>query len=329
MIETSFTRLVGCTVPLQLAGMGTILTPELAAAVSEAGGLGQMTFARIPLDVAEQRLETVRTLTTRPFGINLLIPYLDDAILALASRKARVIDFFWGTPDAALVRRVHDAGALASWQIGSAAEAKAAEEAGCDFIIAQGNEAGGHIRGTLGLLPLLAEVLDIVSIPVLGAGGIGSARSVAAVLAAGGAGVRVGTRFIAASESNAHPAYVQALIAARAEDSVRTTKFHVECKLCPSTHGVLRSALAAAEAFEGDVVGEIEVGGERREIRRFQGAPPFKAIVGRIDAMACYAGQSVGEVRRVQPAAEIVAELFARVDGAGATSASAHAATHA
>src|SRR5439155_22205762 len=185
--------------------------------------------------------------------------------------------------------------------------------AGCDFIIAQGIEAGGHIRGRLGLLPLLSELLDRVSVPVLAAGGIGSARSVAAVLAAGAAGVRVGTRFIVARESNAHPDYVKALIAARAEDSVRTDRFHVECPLCPSTHGVLRSALEAADSFEGEFVAEADIGGERRQVRRFQGTPPFKAFSGRIDAMAQYAGQSVGAVTRVQPAAEIVAELFAGV----------------
>jgi nitronate monooxygenase len=181
----------------------------------------------------------------------------------------------------------------------------AAEKAGCDFIIAQGVEAGGHIRGTLGLMPLLAQVLDKVSIPVLGAGGIGSGRGLAALLAAGAAGARMGTRFIAAAESNAHPDYVRAIISAQAEDSVRTNRFEVECPLCPSTHGVLRSALDAAEAFDGSFVAELN--GE--PIAKFRGIPPFKGFTGNIGAMACYAGQSVGEVRGVQPAAEIVAEL--------------------
>jgi NAD(P)H-dependent flavin oxidoreductase YrpB (nitropropane dioxygenase family) len=313
-METAFTRLVGCTVPIQLAGMGSILTPELAASVSEAGGLGQITLAGTTFEIAQQRLEKLQSLTSKPFGVNLLIPYLDLQILDLAAPRARVIDFFWGDPDSTLVDRVHAAGALASWQVGSVSEAVAAQSAGCDFVIAQGNEAGGHIRGNLGLLPLLAGVLDTVSIPVLGAGGIGSARSVAAVLATGAAGVRVGTRFIAAEESNAHPVYVKAVIDAKAEDSIRTSLFHVDCPLCPSTHGVLRSAIEAAEALDREVVAEVEVGGERHQIRRFQGTPPFKAISGMIEAMACYAGQSVGGVKRVQPAAEIVAELMSVVD---------------
>jgi nitronate monooxygenase len=115
----------------------------------------------------------------------------------------------------------------------------------------------------------------------------------------------MGTRFIAAAESNAHPDYVRAIISAQAEDSVHTNRFEVECPLCPSTHGVLRSALDAAEAFEGSYVAEFA--GE--PVARFRGTPPHKGFTGNIGAMACYAGQSVGEVRGVQPAAEIVAEL--------------------
>jgi NAD(P)H-dependent flavin oxidoreductase YrpB (nitropropane dioxygenase family) len=293
--------------------MGSVLTPELAAAVSEAGALGQITLAGTTFDVAQQRLERLQSLTSKPFGVNVLIPYLDLQILDFASRRARVVDFFWGDPDPTLVDRAHAGGALVSWQVGSVSEALAAQTAGCDFVIAQGNEAGGHIRGKLGLLPLLSGVLDIVSIPVLGAGGIGTARSVAAVLVMGAAGVRVGTRFIAAEESNAHPDYVKAVIDAKAEDSVRTSLFHVDCPLCPSTHGVLRSAIEAAEALDKEVVAEVEIGGERRQIRRFQGTPPFKGVSGEIRAMACYAGQSVGAIKRVQPAAEIVAELMTAI----------------
>jgi NAD(P)H-dependent flavin oxidoreductase YrpB (nitropropane dioxygenase family) len=305
MLETAFTRLVGCQIPIQLAGMGSILSPELAAAVSNAGALGQVTFAGIEVDEAQKRLDRLASLTAKPFGVNQLIPYLDRDILNLSARKAKVIDFFWGDPDPELVRIVHEAGALASWQVGSVVEAIAAEKAGCDFIIAQGVEAGGHIRGTLGLMPLLTQVLDKVSIPVLGAGGIGSGRGIAAVLAAGASGARMGTRFIAAAESNAHPDYVRAIISAQAEDSVHTNRFEVECPLCPSTHGVLRSALDAAEAFDGSFVAEFK--GE--PVAKFRGTPPFKGFTGNIGAMACYAGQSVGEVRGVQPAAEIVAEL--------------------
>ena len=309
MIETGFTRLVGCTVPIQLAGMGAIVSPELAAAVSEAGALGQISFVQTDPAVAKQRLDRLEQLTRKPYGVNLLLPYVDPEILMMASRRARVVDFFWGDPDPDLVEQVHVEGALASWQVGSVREAISAEKAGCDFISAQGIEAGGHLRGQLSLLPLLEGVLDAVSVPVLASGGIGSARSIAAVLQAGAAGVRMGTRFIAAAESNAHPEYVEALIAAGAEDSVLTTLFEVDCPMCPATHRVVRSALKLAEGLPDRPLGEMEVSGSQYPIPRFFGFPPTRQMTGRITAMACYAGQSVAAIHGVQPAGKIVAEL--------------------
>lgn len=311
-MKTRFTELVGCSAPIQLAGMGPVCSNGLCAAVSEAGGLGMTTVAATSPDALEARLGHIGSLTSKPIGANFLIPAVDPECLRLASRSARVIDFFWGDPDPELVKVAHAGGALASWQVGSAAEAVAAERAGCDFIIAQGIEAGGHIRGQLGLLPLLCQVLDAVTIPVLAAGGIGSARALAAVLAAGAAGARCGTRFAAARESGAHPVYVQALIAARAEDSVRTGLYHVGCPLCPSTHGVLRSAIEAAQSLASDVVGQLQMRGQAFPIAKFQGVPtPIKPMTGHIEAMCCYAGQSVGDVHSIQPTAEIIAELSA------------------
>jgi nitronate monooxygenase len=143
------------------------------------------------------------------------MPFLDRSNLSdvkLAARRVRLVEFFFDTPDPALISLVHAGGALAGWQVGSVAEARQAVNAGCDLIIAQGLEAGGHVRGAVGLLPLLADVLEVVTVPVLAAGGIASARAMAAVLAAGAAGVRVGTRFVATQESGAHPDYVAALV---------------------------------------------------------------------------------------------------------------------
>ncbi len=313
-MSTSFTELIGCTAPIQLAGMGPVCSDELCAAVSEAGGLGQITVAGFPVDVLETRLDHIRSLTSKPTGANFVIPYLDRECLRVVASVARVVDFFWGDPDPELVAIAHQGGALASWQVGSAEEAVAAESAGCDFIIAQGIEAGGHIRGMLGLLPLLSQVLDRVSVPVLAAGGIGSARALAAVLAAGAAGARCGTRFVAAAESAAHPVYVDALVKARAEDAVRTDLYHVGCLLCPSTHGVLSSAIEAAQNLDGDIAGEFAFAGRRMPIARFQGVPtPVNGMSGHVEAMCCYAGQSAGDVHAVQPAAAIVAQLTENV----------------
>jgi NAD(P)H-dependent flavin oxidoreductase YrpB (nitropropane dioxygenase family) len=122
---------------------------------------------------------------------------------------------------------VHAGGALACWQVGSREEAIAAAEAGCDFVIAQGVEAGGHVRGTTPAMTLLGEVIAAVDVPVLAAGGIGTGRAMATALAAGADGVRVGTRFVAAAEAAVHPAYVAARIGAEAQDTAYTEAFSV------------------------------------------------------------------------------------------------------
>src|SRR4051794_29092170 len=108
------------------------------------------------------------------------MPFIDHACVEAAASRARVVEFFYGEPDPKLVQKVHAGGALAAWQIGSVKEAQQAQDAGCDFIIAQGIEAGGHVRGKIGLFPLLELVLDKVTVPVIASGGIGTARSMAA-----------------------------------------------------------------------------------------------------------------------------------------------------
>jgi NAD(P)H-dependent flavin oxidoreductase YrpB (nitropropane dioxygenase family) len=176
------------------------------------------------------------------------------------------------------------------------------------FVIAQGTEAGGHVRGEIGLLPLLDLVLEASDVPVLAAGGIGSARSVAAVLAAGAAGARVGTRFLAAREADVHPAYLEALVAARAQDTVLTTTFSTFWPDAP--HRVLRACVDAALESTADPIGEMQLpDGSRVAVPRRSPPAPGRGSRGHVEAMAHYAGQSVGRVRREQSAADIVREL--------------------
>ena len=220
MLRTRFTDLTGCKVPIQQAAIGGLARPQLATAVSEAGGLGMVYAGSFDPNQMTEVFEDMRRRTSGVFGANFLIPeaFLSDLDeireqVETASKLVKVVEFFYRQPDASLVDLVHKGGALASWQVGSNEEAVAAADAGCDIIVAQGVEAGGHVRGKVSLLTLLSQVLDSVKVPVLAAGGIGSGRALAAVLAAGASGVRVGTRFIAATEAGAHPEYVKALIA--------------------------------------------------------------------------------------------------------------------
>jgi nitronate monooxygenase len=307
-LETAFTELAGCRVPVQLAPMGGgVVTPELAIAVTEAGGLGMLQAAD-PVPLAD-RIARLEQAGAAPFGVN-FVPTLRQGgreDVELAAAHARLVEFFWDPPDPALVELVHAGGALAAWQVGSVAEARQAADAGCDLIIAQGTEAGGHVRATLGLLPLLAGVLDAVTVPVLAAGGIAGPRAMAAALAAGAAGVRVGTRFLATPESGAHPRYVAALLAAGAEDTVLTEAFAVGWPDAP--HRVLGSALAAAEKFGGETVGTVRTRSGERPLPKLAALTPSRAVTGEVAAMALYAGEGVGEVTAITPAAQVVREL--------------------
>jgi nitronate monooxygenase len=308
LLETAFTRLAGCRVPIQLAAMGGgVTTTELIAAVCEAGGLGMLQRGAAPsLAGAIDELERVRA---APYGVN-FVPALgqgDEADVELAASRARLVEFFYSDPDPRLVERVHGGGALAGWQVGSVEEARRAADAGCDLIVVQGVEAGGHVRGTTALLPLLVAVLDAVTVPVVAAGGIATGRSMAAALAAGAAGVRVGTRFLATPESGAHPEYVAAILAAGEESTVLTTAFAVGWPDAP--HRVLRPALLAAEAFEGDSVGAVTVGGRLQALPRLSARTPSREVSGTVAAMAQYAGQGVSEISEIIPAAQIMLAL--------------------
>jgi NAD(P)H-dependent flavin oxidoreductase YrpB (nitropropane dioxygenase family) len=309
MLETAFTRLVGCTAPIQVAPMPEIATIELAAAVADAGGLGMIGTALLPPPALGAALDDLHARTRGVIGAGFLVPFLDRDALTVAAAKARVVECFYGEPDAEVVAVIHRGGALAGWQVGSREEALQAAAAGCDYVVAQGTEAGGHVRGTIGLLPLLSEVLDAASVPVLAAGGLATARDVAAVLAAGAAGARLGTRFVASAESGAHPEYVRRLLAARAEDTVLTEAFSVMWPNAP--HRVLRSSVDAAARFTAPTVGAITIAGTTMPIPRASVMSPTRATTGTIEAMALYAGESVANVHDVRPAGAIVRDLVA------------------
>ncbi len=307
-LPTAFTDLVGCDLPLQLAPMGGgVGTPQLAAAVCEAGGLGMISSVG-PAPLTEQ-IATLRDLTAGPFGVGFFGFDLANrpADLELAAAEARVVDIFWGTPDAAIVAQIHAGGALAFWQVGSVEEAVAAADAGCDAVVAQGVEAGGHVRGTTPLRLLLEQVVPRLSVPVAAAGGITTGRHVRDAFDAGASAVRVGTRLLATTESAAHPDYLAALVAAEGADTELTVAFHVGWEDAP--HRVLRSAIDAAAAAS-DPVAWLGDGDQRFPVGRASAMPPTTGCSGEIGAMALYAGTGVGEIDEVVSVEAAVRLLF-------------------
>jgi NAD(P)H-dependent flavin oxidoreductase YrpB (nitropropane dioxygenase family) len=299
-LDTSFTRLVGCALPLQQAAMGGVATPELAGAVAHAGALGML--AEFEPEAAPARIERALSLAHGgTVGMGFFGQWMehDLANFEVASAQLRVVEIFWSTPDAAIVRRTRRSGsALVAWQVGSVEDAVAAEGAGCDFVVAQGVEAGGHVRGSTTRDELLDATLARVSIPVVAAGGIATPKDVVKLIARGAAAVRVGTAFVACNESNAHAEYVDALVAASSgDDTVLTTAFDQGWPDAP--HRVLRRALAAAQVDPNAT---------------FSPLPPGRDAEGPIGTMALYAGMGVGAVDQLRPAADLVALLTSALD---------------
>ena len=274
---TRFTELVGCQLPLQLAGMGGVGTTELAAAVVGAGGCGM-----VPDGVAPA-LGTC--------GVNFLMPFNPslEHVREVGGRTG-LVEFFYANPRRDVVDAAHAVSALVGWQVGSMEEAVAAEAAGCDFVVAQGSEAGGHIRGKQSLDELLPKVLAAVTVPVVAAGGVATAERFGSLIRAGADAVRIGTRFVASPESAAHPEYVIELLAAGDGDTVLTEWFGDGWEHAP--HRVLRSALYAAQNS-----------GWRSAMPPTQGQSRGSAD------MAMYAGMGVGHVKTSQPARDVVADL--------------------
>jgi nitronate monooxygenase len=303
--------------PVVQAGMGGVAGHELAAAVSEAGGLG--TIAGVRADIAGE-IAAARGLTGRPIAVNLLLPFL-RAGDAQAAAGADAIVTFWGEP-----RRL----AAGTWihQCGSVPEAKAAAAAGADAVIAQGVEAGGHVRGTEPLLELLERMRAAVKIPVLAAGGIVDAGGVSESLSAGASAAVVGTRFLLSEESRAHPDYKQRCL--EAEETLLTELFGLGWPDAP--HRVVANA-ATRRWLRGDARGprwirtanrltaplarripqavQERAAKTQRPSQPFLGPEPPTAggPPSLLDSGPLYAGSGVARIDDIRPAAELVAAL--------------------
>jgi nitronate monooxygenase len=299
--------------------MGGPAVPQLAAAVSNADALG--TLALSWSEDAGAAVRELQRLTTRPFGGNFGLQ-LDqhERLDAALEAGLRIVSLFWGDPSP-YVERIHDADALVLHTVGSAEEAKRAVGAGVDVIVAQGWEAGGHVWGQVGTLALVPAVVDAVDpTPVIASGGIGDGRGVAAVLALGAQGAWVGTRFLMAAEAPVHERYRERLIEADETDALWFADLF-DGGWPNAPHRALRNATiddweAAGRPASGSRPGEGDQVATRPNgsgIPRYTSATPVEGMDGDIDAMSLWAGQSVSLANRVQPAAEIVAELVSRL----------------
>jgi nitronate monooxygenase len=291
-------ELLAIETPIVQAPMGGAAGPKLAAAVSNAGALGTLGLSWTPVEEIGRLVAGTRAATERPFGVNLVLEWDQHERLAAAlDAGAPVVSLTWGDPRA-YVEQAHAAGAKTLVTVGSAAEARDAVAAGADAVVAQGWEAGGHVWGGVSTLVLVPVVVDAVDVPVIAAGGIADARGVAAVRALGAAGAWVGTRFLLAEECEIHPVYRDRLLAATETDTFYGTLFGGGWENAP--HRVLRNSTVEAWEAAGSPADVLH-----------PALLPLADADGEVEAMSLWAGQSVGLVREVQPAAAIVRELAA------------------
>ena len=315
-LATPLCALLGIDLPIVQAPIGSASTPELAAAVSEAGGLGMLAQTWFDVPEIRARLRRARKFTDRPVGVNLVLDLpIQDKLAACLEEGAKLVSTFWGDPGP-VHDRIRAAGALHLHTVGSVADAVRAAERGMDVVVAQGWEAGGHVQGTIGTMALVPAVVDAVApVPVIAAGGIADGRGIAAALALGAQAVWLGTRFVPAHEARTHEVYRGRVLEATADDSVHGLAYDGGWPGAPGR--TLRNAtLSAWEAAgrpaaphrpgEGDIIARDASG---VEFERYNDLMPLPGMTGELEEMALYAGQSVGLVHGSAPAGDIVRQL--------------------
>jgi nitronate monooxygenase len=323
-MQTSITQLLGIEQPIISAPMGPDMTgPDLVSAVSNADAFGILQAQFAPPPGLREEIRRTRDLTEKPFGVNFLLSFpVEEQFAACLEEDVTALSFFWGDPSP-FVERAHDAGKLVIHQVGSVEDALRSAEAGVDLIIAQGFEAGGHVAGVISTMALVPQVVDAVSpTPVAAAGGIVDARGVAAVLALGAQAAVLGTRFLASTESRAHPDYKQKLLGAVGEDTVHTILFGhgwphapVRTLRTPFVEQWLGNEAQGQESRPDEpVVGHTTIAGQEMPVLRFMGMPPNESSSGDIELRSLLAGQAVGQIHDIKPAKEIVRDLVKGLD---------------
>ncbi|MCA6287271.1 nitronate monooxygenase family protein [Phenylobacterium sp.] len=310
-LHTKLCDLLGVKHPVMLAGMGGVSYAELAAAVTNAGGYGVLGMAGQGPNFIREQMRQVRKLTDGPFGVDLLAASpesLTAAVDVIIEEGASSFVAGLGVP-MPIMEKLKTAGLKVMVVCGAVKHAVKAEQAGCDAVICQGGEGGGH-TGLVGGLPLIAQAVEAVKIPVVGAGGIYDGRGLAAVLGLGAVGVWVGTRFIASPEAHAGDLYRRTIVEASDEDSIRTRCYSGkpmrvrknpyvddwESRPADIQPFPMQAMLSSQAGVMGGIGGQIE------------GLDPDRS---------CFAmGQSAGGVHEVLPAAEIVARMVLGAEAA-------------
>lgn len=316
MLRTLLADLLDIDLPIIQAPIGSASCPELAAAVSNAGGLGMLALSWHGVEAVRLAIRKTRTLTSRPFVVNLVLQWNQaERLEACLEEGAPIVSFSWGDPQPYLAR-TGKGKVKVMHTVASAADARRVADLGVDVIVAQGWEAGGHVQGQIATMALVPRVVDAVApIPVVAAGGIADGRGLAAALALGAAGAWIGTRFLASEEARSHSEYRRLILQAQETDTVYTGLFDGGWPNAP--HRVIENSTVVnwksagspppgRRPAEGEVVARSE-GGE--PIHLYDDTIPLANMTGDVERLALYAGQSVGLVHDIKSASAIVREL--------------------
>jgi enoyl-[acyl-carrier protein] reductase II len=308
MLHTPLCDMLAIDVPIIQAGMGPFANAELAAAVSNAGGLGSVGASALPsLDRLRFELDRIQQLTDRPFAINhnAVVAMVDPAAFELTLELRPAVIAFALSPPGDLVEAAHQAGSLVMAQVTSVAQAVQVADQGVDIVVAQGGEAGGF-AGEISTLALVPQVVDAVRpLPVVAAGGIADGRGIAAALCLGAQAANIGTRFLTTAEAPVHESWQQAILAARSEDP---RKVDVWTEIMPGSGGVFETTpRALSSPF-------IERWREhpdeaRRQAEHLQAEVRQAVGAGRLAELIPFAGQSAGLVKDLVPAGQLVRRL--------------------
>ena len=316
-LQTPLCRVLNIATPIVQAPIGPATNPALVAAVSNAGGLGMLAFLRRDADEVRRLMSLTHELTDRPFGGNFILRGLEGTesrLEACLESGVSVISFHWDEPYE-YVDRIHAADTLVMYTVGSAEDGRRAVEAGVDIIVAQGWEAGGHVRGEVATMALLPRVVDAVSpAPVISAGSIADGRGMAAALMLGADGVWVGTRFAASEEADIDPSYKERILQASETDTLLSKVFSGGWNAAGRAlrNSTIEIWEAAGRPGDGHRPSESEVIAQSADgtpLVRYSGIAPYTGVTGDLEGLANWAGQGVGLIDRNQPAAEIVKEL--------------------
>lgn len=298
MIQSRICSLLDIQYPIIQGGMAWVATAELAAAVSNAGGLGIIAAGNAPAAIIKNEIEKVKKLTTKPYGVNvmLLSPFVDEIMALIVEERVPVITTGAGNPGKYMAT-LKAIGTKVIPVVPSVALAQRMERIGADAVIAEGTEAGGHV-GELTTMVLVPQVADAVSIPVIAAGGIADGRGLLAGLALGAEGVQVGTRFICAEECIAHDRYKDVVLKAKDRDTVVTGR--------STGHPVRIVKNKLSKEFE-----KLEKSGASPELLESLGAGRLRLSVveGDVDQGSVMAGQIAGLVKEIKSCKEIVEEM--------------------